>query len=69
MQSHFKHFLADETASAAVEYAILVGLIAAAIIPASQLISSKISSQFNSLSNAFNRAGGPTSGFVPVRLP
>ena len=67
MQLQFKHFLANEAAGVSLEYALLIGLIGLTVIPGSQLLSSKITQQFNSITTALNKIGNPGSGFVPVR--
>ena len=42
-----KHFLKDESGASAVEYGLLVALIAVVIITAVQLIGTNLSSKFN----------------------
>jgi len=44
-----KHFLKDESGASAVEYGLLVALIAVVIITAVQLIGTNLSSKFNTV--------------------
>ena len=52
MQSQFRKFLADQSGATAVEYSILIALIAITLIPAANLLGSKISAQFNAIANS-----------------
>ena len=47
-----RNFLEDETGASAVEYGLLVALIAVVIITAVQLLGTNLSSKFNSVATA-----------------
>ena len=47
-----KHFFKDESGASAVEYGLLVALIAVVIITAVRLIGTNLSSKFNSVATA-----------------
>jgi pilus assembly protein Flp/PilA len=51
-----KNFCKDESGATAVEYGLLVSLIAVAIIGAVSMLGSNLSSVFNSAANALNAA-------------
>jgi pilus assembly protein Flp/PilA len=51
-----KHFWKDESGASAVEYGLLVSLIAVAIIGAVSALGSKLGSVFNSASQSLNVA-------------
>jgi pilus assembly protein Flp/PilA len=52
-----KKFCQDESGASAVEYGLLVSLIAVAIIGAVSALGTKLGSVFNSTANALNTAG------------
>jgi pilus assembly protein Flp/PilA len=51
-----KHFWKDDSGASAVEYGLLVSLIAVAIIGAVSALGTKLGSVFNSTANALNTA-------------
>ncbi len=58
MMNHIMRFVRDEEGATAVEYGLLVGLVAAAIIGAVTALGTSVSQTFNNLSASMGGAGG-----------
>lgn len=52
--SRLRTFLSDDSGATAIEYGLIVGLIAVAIIAAVTTVGTKISSQFNTVASTLN---------------
>ena len=58
MMNHIMRFVRDEEGATAVEYWLLIGLVAAAIIGAVTALGTSMSQTFTNLSNSMGGAGG-----------
>jgi pilus assembly protein Flp/PilA len=54
MQKTFARFLKNESGATAVEYGLIVGLIAVVIIGALNVVGNKVSAQFQAVASALN---------------
>jgi pilus assembly protein Flp/PilA len=62
LKQKLRSFLADEQGATAVEYGLMIALIAAVILATVGLLGTELNSKFSAVKDAVKNAGGTTTG-------